>query len=48
MVKKLAALLVLAGFALGLSACNTIGGVGADVAAGGNAIENAAEKAKPR
>ena len=48
MVKKLAALLALAGFALGLAACNTMEGVGKDVKAGGQAIENAADKSKPK
>jgi len=48
MVKKLAAALVLAGFALGLAACNTVEGVGKDVKAGGQAIENAADKSKPK
>ena len=48
MVKKLAAALALAGFALGLAACNTVEGVGKDVKAGGQAIESAAEKSKPK
>jgi predicted small secreted protein len=48
MVKKLAAALALAGFALGLAACNTVEGFGKDMKAGGQAIESAAEKSKPK
>lgn len=33
---------------LGLSACNTIQGAGTDIKKTGNAIEDTAEKAKPR
>jgi len=47
-MKQLAALLVLAGFAAGLAGCNTMSGVGKDVKAGGQAIENAADKSKPK
>ena len=47
-MRQLAALLVLAGFAAGLAGCNTMSGVGKDVKAGGQAIESAAEKAKPK
>jgi predicted small secreted protein len=47
-VKKLAAWLALAGFAAGVAGCNTIAGVGKDVKAGGQAIENAAEASKPK
>jgi len=46
MVSKLAALLALAAF--GLAACNTIEGMGKDIKAGGQAIEHAAEKSKPK
>jgi predicted small secreted protein len=46
-VKKIAALMALAGFVLGVAACNTIAGVGADVKAAGGAVEKAADKAKP-
>jgi len=48
MLKRFAALLALAGLALGLGACNTIEGAGKDVKATGNAIEKAADSAKPR
>ena len=47
-MRKLAVWLALAGFALGLSGCNTIAGVGKDVKAGGQAIEHAAEASKPK
>ena len=47
-MKKLAAWLALAGFALGVAGCNTIAGVGKDVKAGGQAIESAAESSKPK
>ena len=47
-MKTLAALLVLAGFAAVLAGCNTMAGVGKDVKAGGQAIESAAEKSKPK
>ena len=47
-MRQLAFLLVLAGFAAGLAGCNTIAGVGKDVKAGGQAIESAAEKSKPK
>jgi predicted small secreted protein len=48
MLKKLVALVSLAGFVLGLAACNTMEGVGQDVQAGGKAIEKAADKNKPK
>ncbi len=48
MLKRLAALAALAGLAAGLAACNTIQGAGKDVKAAGQAIENAADKSKPR
>ena len=47
-MRQLAALLVRAGFAAGLAGCNTISGVGKDVKAGGQAIETAADKSKPK
>ena len=47
-MKTLAALFVLAGFAVGLAGCNTMAGVGKDVKAGGQAIESAADKSKPK
>jgi entericidin B len=46
MNEKLLSLLVLCGFALAVSACNTVAGVGKDVKAGGEAVEKAAEKTK--
>jgi len=46
MMKKLAALAVMMGFAIGLAACNTIEGAGKDVKAAGQGIEKAAEKNK--
>ena len=48
MLKKLATLLALAGFAMGLAACNTVEGAGKDVKATGGAIEKAADSAKPK
>jgi predicted small secreted protein len=47
MLKRLAALVVLTGFVLGIAACNTIEGAGKDVKAAGQGIEKAAEKTKP-
>ena len=42
-------LVVMIGFAVAASAaCNTVEGVGKDVKAGGQAIENAADKSKPK
>ena len=46
MLKKLAALAVMAGFVLGLAACNTVEGAGKDVKAAGQGVEKAADKAK--
>ena len=46
MMRKLAVLAVMMGFALGLAACNTIEGAGKDVKAAGQGIEKAAEKSK--
>ncbi len=44
---KLTAFILAAVVALGaLSACNTIGGVGADIKSGGNALEEAADDNK--
>jgi entericidin B len=42
----LATILLLAGAAASLSACNTTAGVGQDVSATGHAVTNTAEKAK--
>ncbi|HQU47563.1 MAG TPA: entericidin A/B family lipoprotein [Casimicrobiaceae bacterium] len=38
----------LAVFVLALAGCNTMAGIGKDVKAGGQALENAAEKSKPK
>lgn len=35
-------------FAVSLSGCNTVAGAGKDVKATGQAVENAAEQAKPK
>ena len=48
MTKKLVTLLALAGFAFAVTGCNTVEGVGKDVKAGGEAVEKAAEKSKPK
>jgi predicted small secreted protein len=48
MLKRFAALAVLAGMLVGVSACNTVEGAGKDVKATGQAIENAADKSKPK
>ncbi len=47
MMKKMAVLVVMIGFAYALAACNTIEGAGKDVKAAGAGIEKAAEKSKP-
>ena len=47
MLNKLVALLALAGLAVVVGGCNTIEGAGKDVKATGQAVENAADKAKP-
>ena len=44
MFKLILRSLVLASFAFGLMACNTVKGVGQDVQKAGSAIENAAKK----
>lgn len=43
-----AALLLALTAALGVSACNTVKGAGTDIKKTGDAIENTAEKAKPK
>ncbi len=48
MLKKLAALAALAGMVVAVGGCNTVEGAGKDVKATGQAIENAADKAKPK
>ena len=47
-MKKVVAVLSLAGLVLAVTGCNTVEGVGKDVKATGNAIEKAADKAKPK
>jgi len=46
MLKKLVALLALAGFGIVVIGCNTIEGAGKDIKAGGTAIEKSADQAK--
>jgi len=47
-LRRTATLLVLAALAAGLAGCNTMAGVGKDLKAGGQALESAAEKSKPK
>ncbi len=47
MPKKIAAVIALTGIVLGVTASNTVEGVGKDVKATGGAVENAAEGSKP-
>jgi|FrelakmetLWP11LW_1041352.scaffolds.fasta_scaffold551436_2 entericidin A len=42
-MKKLVSILLLVSFALSLSACNTMAGVGKDVQKAGEAVEDAAK-----
>lgn len=46
MIRNFIVLLLLAGFALGLSACNTMEGVGQDIERGGEKLEEEANEAK--
>jgi entericidin B len=48
MVRRIAALALIAGLAAAIAGCNTVAGVGKDMKAGGQAIENAADKSKPK
>ena len=48
MLKRLVALALLAGMIVSVTACNTVEGAGKDVKATGQAIENAADKSKPK
>ena len=43
-MKKLGVLVLLVGFVMGLSACNTIAGFGEDVQTAGEKLEKAAKK----
>jgi len=47
MLRKLAALAVMAAMVMGIAACNTVEGAGKDVKAAGQGIEKAADKSKP-
>ena len=46
MLKKLAALLALAGIVAAAAGCNTLEGAGKDIKAAGDAIEKSASKTK--
>jgi entericidin B len=48
MAMKIAGLLTMICIAIACAGCNTIEGVGKDVKATGQAIENTADKAKPK
>ena len=48
MLNKLLALAIFAAIAVSVTACNTVEGAGKDVKATGQAIENAADKSKPK
>ena len=48
MLVKITGLVTMIGVALALVGCNTVEGVGKDVKATGQAIENTADKAKPK
>lgn len=45
-MKRLIAIALLAGFALGLAGCNTVQGAGKDIEHGGDAIQGAAQRNK--
>jgi predicted small secreted protein len=47
-MKKLIALMALAGIVVAVAGCNTIEGAGKDVKAAGSAVEKAADKSKPK
>jgi predicted small secreted protein len=48
MIARLAQLLAIIGIVIASAGCNTVEGVGKDVKATGQAIENTADKAKPK
>ena len=48
MLARLAMPLAIAGIVVSVAACNTIEGAGKDIKATGQAIENAAQAAKPK
>ena len=43
-MKKLITVLMMIGFVIGLSACNTMAGVGEDIQSAGQKLEDAAKK----
>ncbi|GAB3627775.1 membrane protein [Pandoraea terrae] len=45
-MKRLIAIILLAGFAMGLAGCNTMRGAGQDIQQGGQKLEGAAERNK--
>ncbi|MBE7522502.1 MAG: entericidin A/B family lipoprotein [Burkholderiales bacterium] len=47
-MERIVSLVALALFVLTLAGCNTMAGIGKDVKAGGQALETAAEKSKPK
>jgi predicted small secreted protein len=48
MARRLAVVSLIAGLVAAIAGCNTVAGVGKDMKAGGQAIESAADKAKPK
>jgi predicted small secreted protein len=48
MARRLALVSLIAGLVAAIAGCNTVAGVGKDMKAGGQAIESAADKAKPK
>ena len=48
MARRLALISLIAGLVAAIAGCNTVAGVGKDMKAGGQAIESAADKAKPK
>ena len=46
MLKRIAALVALAGLVLGVTACNTVEGAGKDVSSAGDAVSDTAKDAK--
>jgi entericidin B len=48
MLRILASLSLIVAVVAAIAGCNTVAGVGKDMKAGGQAIENAADKSKPK
>jgi entericidin B len=48
MLRMLALLSLIVAVMAAVAGCNTVAGVGKDMKAGGQAIENAADKSKPK